>query len=265
MASRLRYSLVDVFTDQPLQGNPLCVVLDPCPPELMQRVAREANLSETTFPVKTGENSYEMRIFTPTMELPFAGHPSVGTAWLLGPGRWTQTTTGGSVVVEADERGAKMMQPQPEFAPVERQADDVLSALGLASAEKIVRATVGGTPHVLVATAEPIENLDPDPGRVADVSRSCGAFTLVPFRALDESTLHARVFASAAGIVEDPGSGSAAGPIGVLASDIWGTPANVTITMGAEIGRPSQLEVHIAEDIWVGGGVVMSAEGTFHV
>ena len=56
MVSRLRYRLVDVFTERPLEGNPLCVVLDPCPPELMQRIAREANLSETTFPVQTGEN-----------------------------------------------------------------------------------------------------------------------------------------------------------------------------------------------------------------
>ncbi len=76
----MRYRIVDVFTERPLEGNPLCVVLDPCPPELMQRIAREANLSETTFPVQTGENAYEMRIFTPTVELPFAGHTSLGTA-----------------------------------------------------------------------------------------------------------------------------------------------------------------------------------------
>src|SRR6266581_2872832 len=130
MVSPLRYRLVDVFTERPLEGNPLCVVLDSCPPELMQRIAREANLSETTFPVQTGENTYEMRIFTPTVELQFAGHPSLGTAWLLGPGRWTQTTTGATVIVEADERGATMTQPRPEFIQVEEEADYVMSALG---------------------------------------------------------------------------------------------------------------------------------------
>lgn len=265
MVSRLRYRLVDVFTERPLEGNPLCVVLDPCPPELMQRIAREANLSETTFPVQTGENAYEMRIFTPTVELPFAGHPSLGTAWLLGPGRWRQTTVGATVIVEADERGATMTQPRPEFAHVEEDADDVLSALGLSSADALYRSTAGGLTHLLVATSQPIDELDPDPGRVAQTSRSCGAHTLVPFRAFDESTLHARVFASAAGVVEDPGSGSAAGPIGLLARQVWGTHADVTITMGAEIGRPSRLEVHTDDDIRVGGSVVISAEGDFLV
>jgi trans-2,3-dihydro-3-hydroxyanthranilate isomerase len=69
-----------------LAGNPLCVVLDHCPVDLMQAVAREVNLSETTFPIQTGNDSYEMRIFSPTLELPFAGHPSIGTAWVLGAG-----------------------------------------------------------------------------------------------------------------------------------------------------------------------------------
>src|SRR5438876_209353 len=181
MTSRLRYCLVDVFTDRPLGGNPLCVILDPCPPQLMQRIAREANLSETTFPVQTTENAYEMRIFTPTVELPFAGHPSLGTAWLLGPGRWTQTTSGGTAIVEADQRGAKMTQPRPEFVPIEDRADEVLATLGLSSADAIIRSTAGGTTHVLVATSEPLGELDPDPGTVAQTSRSCEAHTLVPF------------------------------------------------------------------------------------
>lgn len=76
--ARLRYRLVDVFTDRPLSGNPLCVVLDACASEVMQKIAREPNLSETTFPSQTGDASYEMRIFSPTVELPFAGHPSIG-------------------------------------------------------------------------------------------------------------------------------------------------------------------------------------------
>jgi trans-2,3-dihydro-3-hydroxyanthranilate isomerase len=85
----------------------------------MQKIAREANLSETTFPSQIGDDSYEMRIFSPTVELPFAGHPSIGTAWLLGPRRWTQVTSGATVIVEADEHGATMTQPQPEFELLE--------------------------------------------------------------------------------------------------------------------------------------------------
>lgn len=157
MTSPLRYRIVDVFAERRFEGNSLCVVLDPCPPELMPRIAREANLSETTFPVQTGDNAYEMRIFTPVAELPFAGHPSPGTAWMLGPGRLTQTTTGATVIVEADGRGARMTPPRPEFAPLQQEADEVLAALGLSSADGIYRFTAGGTTHILVATSEPID------------------------------------------------------------------------------------------------------------
>lgn len=263
MTSALRYRIVDVFTEQQFTGNPLCVVLDPCPPDLMPRIAREVNLSETTFPVQTGDNAYGMRIFTPAAELPFAGHPSLGTAWLLGPGRWTQTTAGGTVIVEADERGARMTQPTPEFARIEEAAGEVLTTLGLSSADGIYRSTAGGTTHILVATSQSLDQLDPDPGRVAQASRACGGLTLVPFRTIDKSTLHARVFASAVGVIEDPGSGSAAGPIGLLARQLWGTNSDVTITMGVAMGRPSRIEVHAANEITVGGRVVLVAEGHF--
>jgi len=261
--STVRYRIVDVFTQTPLEGNPLCVVLDPCRSELMPRIAREVNLSETTFPVQTADDAYEMRIFTPTAELPFAGHPSLGTAWLLGSGRWRQTTSGGTVIVETDERGARMTQPKPEFAFIEKGADAVLSALGLSAADAIYRSTAGGTVHVLVATSEPIDEITPNPEAVTRASHDCGGISLVPFRAIDDATLQARLFAPAVGVPEDPGSGSAAGPIGLLAREIWGTEPSITIRMGAEIGRPSELEVDTAGEITVGGRVVASAEGRF--
>jgi trans-2,3-dihydro-3-hydroxyanthranilate isomerase len=261
--ARLRYRLVDVFTDAPLRGNPLCVVLDRCPEELMQAVAREVNLSETTFPTQLGADRYEMRIFSPTVELPFAGHPSIGTAWVLGPGRWTQVTSGATVTVEADEGGARMTQPFPEFEPVDEQRDEILAALGLAATDGVVRSTAGGTTHVLVATSEPIDGLDPDLGRVAAVSRRCRTHTVVTMRAIDRGQVHARVFGPAAGVSEDPGSGSAAGPIGLFARQLWGTDERLVVTMGAEIRRPSLLEVDISGEIVVGGRVVTSAEGEF--
>jgi trans-2,3-dihydro-3-hydroxyanthranilate isomerase len=260
---RLRYRLVDVFTDVPFRGNPLCVVLDRCPEELMQAVAREVNLSETTFPTQTSDDRYEMRIFSPTVELPFAGHPSIGTAWVLGPRRWTQVTSGATVTVEADERGARMTQPFPEFERVDEHRDEILAALGLSAADGVVRSTAGGTTHVLVATSEPIDGLVPDLGRVAAISRRCRSHTVVPMRELNRGQVHARVFGPAAGVSEDPGSGSAAGPIGLFARELWGTDERLVVAMGAEIGRPSQLEVDISREIVVGGHVVASAEGQF--
>jgi trans-2,3-dihydro-3-hydroxyanthranilate isomerase len=258
----VRYRIVDVFTERPLSGNALCVVTDPCPPEVMGRIAREVNLSETTFPVVTGDGAYEMRIFTPGGELPFAGHPSLGTAWVLGPGTWQQTTSGATVTIEADAAGAEMTQPDAELNEVE--AGPIVEALGLPGAEGAWRCDAGGTVHVLVPTAAPIGELQPDQLRVAAAAAEVDGISLAPFRRIDDQTLHVRVFVPAAGIVEDPGTGSAAGPIGVLARKLWGTGADITIRQGDEIGRACRISVHAeAGAVRVGGQVAGCAEGRF--
>jgi trans-2,3-dihydro-3-hydroxyanthranilate isomerase len=172
-------------------------------------------------------------------------------------------TSGATVTVQADELGARMTQPSPEFEPVDEYRDEILAALGLAAADGVVRSTAGGTTHVLVATSEPIDGLDPDLSRAAAVSRRCRSHTLVPMRAIDRGRIHARVFGPAAGVSEDPGSGSAAGPMGLFARQLWGTDERLMVTMGAEIRRPSLLEVDISGEIVVGGRVVTSAEGEF--
>lgn len=243
----MRYRIVDVFTDRPLTGNALCVVLDPCPAEAMAAVAREVNLSETTFPVVVADDRYEMRIFTPGGEIPFAGHPSLGTAWVLGPGRWTQVTSQVTVVVEADADGAVMSQPDPVFE--ER-------------GPAMWRGTIGGTTHLFVVTDAPLDM--PDLAAVAELTTREQAVGYVVFRRLDDATVQARVFAPASGIVEDPGTGSAAGAIGVLARRHLGTNVDITVHQGDEMGRPCRIEVHAAEgDIRVGGRVATCAEGRF--
>ena len=156
----MRYRIVDVFADRPLSGNPLCVVVDPCPASRMGAVAREVNLSETTFPTITGDRTYSMRIFTPAVEIPFAGHPTLGTAWVLGPGRWRQTTMGATVTVETTADGAVMSQPDPVITEVDPAGVDV--ALGLPGIEGAFLAVAGGTAHVLVPTAHPLEDLAPE-------------------------------------------------------------------------------------------------------
>jgi trans-2,3-dihydro-3-hydroxyanthranilate isomerase len=250
----LAYRIVDVFSDRPLAGNPLCVVLDPCPEAVMGALAREVNLSETTFPVVIDEGAYEMRIFTPTDELPFAGHPSLGTAWVLGPGHWRQTTSGATVDVEADADGAVMGQPDPTFEELDPTAP--AGALGVRAALGAWQATAGGMRHVIVATEEPLDRLG------ADVTAMRPGRTTVAVRPLDDRSLQVRAFMP--GIGEDPGTGSAAGPVALLARRLWGTAADVVIRQGAEIGRPSTIEVHAEEGaIRVGGRVVASAEGRF--
>ena len=262
MAIELRYRIVDVFTDRPLAGNAVCVVIDPCPEPVMAAIAREVNLSETTFPVVTDEAAYEMRIFTPRAELPFAGHPSLGTAWVLGPGRWTQTTEGAVVDVEAEATGAAMSQPDPAFREVDPTA--AVEALGLPGAEGAYVASLAGLAHVLVPTEAPLERLTPSPGAVAEAARAAGGISLCPVRRLDDRTLHARVFAPLAGVPEDPGTGSAAGPLGLLARRLWGTSEDVAVLQGLELRRPCRIEVHAEEgSIRVGGRVTTSAEGRF--
>ncbi len=262
MAVELRYRIVDVFSDRPLAGNALCVVLDPCPEPVMAAIAREVNLSETAFPVVTGDASYEIRIFTPRTELPFAGHPSLGTAWCLGAGRWEQTSEGGTVLVEVDAQGAVMSQPTPRFTDADPASG--VEALGLGGAKMASVAEAAGVRHLILATDAALEDLSPDSQRVVAATRHARADTICVVRRLDDATLHVRLFAPLLGISEDPGTGAAAGPIGLLARRLWGTAVDLNILQGAEVGRPCRIEVHAEEGaLRVGGRVAACAEGIF--
>ena len=267
MASeQLAYRIVDVFSDRPLAGNGLCVVSGvPSDESLMQKIAREMNLSETTFVTLTADHAYDVRIFTPSEELPFAGHPSVGSAWTLGPGTWTQRSAGATVTIEVDGNGATMSQPDPTFTEV--YPEDAATAWGLAAgaAPNAFVADVGGTRHLLVATAAPIESLHPDNNRLLAAARAVRAAGVGVMRKIDSTTIHVRLVApSETASFEDPGTGSAAGPVGVLARRLWGVDADLLVRQGDEIGRPCRIHVH-AEDgnVRVGGAVAPFAGGTF--
>jgi len=258
---RFAYRIVDVFTERPLAGNALCVVLDPVPPPVMAALAREVNLSETAFPVVVADGEYEVRIFTPGAELAFAGHPTLGTAWVMGAGRWTQRSSGATVAVEATDRGAAMEAPEPSFEDVDPAP--AVAALGLAGAEAAVVAEAGGIRHLLVATEAALAGLDPDLTAVAALQRRHRTASVAAVHRLDDRTLHARVFCPGLGIPEDPGTGSAAGPFGRLARDRWAMEPELTIHQGDQIGRPCRIEVHAGEVLRVGGAVTPVAEGQF--
>jgi trans-2,3-dihydro-3-hydroxyanthranilate isomerase len=261
---QLAYRVVDVFSERPLAGNALCVVLDPCPDELMAPIAREVNLSETTFPTVTGPSSYDVRIFAPGVELPFAGHPTLGTAWALGERTWSQTSPGATVTVQADAGGARVHQPVPTVAPF--PADAAVAALGLPGVDGCWLAEAGGTRHLIVATGAPIDRLEPDLRACAAAMEAAatGPTTLAVVRRRDDANLHVRVFVPGMGIPEDPGTGSAAGPIGTVAHHLWGTDRSVTISQGVEIGRPCTITVELTDDgPIVGGRVSLCAEGRF--
>ncbi|MGH7748564.1 MAG: PhzF family phenazine biosynthesis protein, partial [Candidatus Dormibacteria bacterium] len=120
--------------------------------------------------------------------------------------------------------------------------------------------------HLVAAVDAPIDALRPDPEAARELLDAQATTTLALVRRLDAGTLHVRVFFRAVGIAEDPGTGSVAGPIGVLARRVWGLGPNLLIRQGDEIGRPSRIRVHAEPgDLRVAGGVVLVAEGRFAV
>jgi trans-2,3-dihydro-3-hydroxyanthranilate isomerase len=155
-----------------------------------------------------------------------------------------------------------MTQPDPELVPVD--PGPLAAAVGLPGAEAAFAARAAGLTHVLVATDADITSLRPDPNAVSRAASAVGGMSIAPVRRLDDYTLHVRLFAPGAGVGEDPGTGSAAGPIGMMARQEWGAAREVTILQGAEIGRPCRIEV-VAEpgDVRVGGAVTACAEGRF--
>jgi trans-2,3-dihydro-3-hydroxyanthranilate isomerase len=277
----LRYVIADVFTDRPLAGNQLAVFTDArsLDAETMQALALETGFSESVFVLPAeGEADVRIRIFTPRVELPLAGHPVLGTAFVLGgplqQGMLRLETGMGVVpiVLERDESGAivfgRMTQPVPAIEPYP-EPDELLEALGVESSSLPVERYDNGVPHTFVAleTAERVASLQPDLQRLADLGVKANCF------ARSGERWKTRMFAPSAGVAEDPATGSAAGPLachlcrhGLLA---WGT--EIEIEQGAEIGRPSTLYARAEgrdgeiEGVEVGGRAVVVARGEFRL
>jgi trans-2,3-dihydro-3-hydroxyanthranilate isomerase len=286
---RVPFRLVDVFTDRPLAGNQLCVVPDPevvrgLSAETMQSIALEIGFSETTFVTSAGGSRYSMRIFTPGMELPFAGHPTLGTAFVLvSQGRVaspvTQEVAAGEFQVEVNPvgRSARMRQRPPQFGPPVEDLGAVAAAAGLRREElnlELRPAVVStGLPHLIVAAADEnaVARARPDEAALGEVLRGGGADGFYLFALSAEGRAKARMFAPDVGVSEDPATGSAAGPLGAyLAREGLLSLGRLTISQGEELGRPSTLLVEVEPDgetwrVSVGGGVHVVGEGAFEV
>ncbi|HTJ60030.1 MAG TPA: PhzF family phenazine biosynthesis protein [Candidatus Saccharimonadales bacterium] len=251
--TRHEYVLVDVFTDRKFGGNQLAVFRDGAgiPDGSMQAAAKELNLPETTFvvPAERGGDR-KLRIFTPARELPFAGHPTVGTAYVLSDSRDATLRLEeqvGTLEVTVRDGFTEMEQPLPTFEPV---AD-----------------------RVAVAASLSLDATDLDPALPIEVGSSGNRFLFVAVRTLDAvrrasprglaeaayifttqtvepgSTVHGRMYAPWQGIAEDPATGSANGPLGAyLVRHGLSDGARIVSEQGFEMGRPSLLYVR------VGGG-----------
>jgi trans-2,3-dihydro-3-hydroxyanthranilate isomerase len=277
----LRYVVCDVFTDRPLTGNQLGVFTDgrDLDDETMQSLARELNYSETVFVLPSDEAHARIRIFTPAKELPFAGHPTLGSAFVLGgPLQLAEIrleTGNGVVPVRLEREGprivfGRMEQPLPSFEPYADEAE-LLAALGVERSELPVEVYDNGIQHVYVAlgSERQVAALKPDISRLAELPAVVG----VNCFAGSGSKWKTRMFAPGGGVAEDPATGSAAGPLALHLAR-HGRIAfgdEIEITQGVEIRRPSTLYARIdgsaekLERVEVGGSAVVVARGEFRL
>lgn len=290
--SVLRYHVVDVFTDVAFAGNPLAVVLgaEDLSTMQMQRLAREFHLSETAFPLlhdaqaATAAADYRLRIFTPEVELPFAGHPSIGSAWLLhdlglvqprgqrlvqlcgagvlellvGPRRVTLTGAPGQVGPRLD--------PAPALAAVGLTEADLLDVQRYPpsiSSAGLAYAVVPVTPAALAACQPNSPALRQAFSYPSDAT---GVYVVTWDGAARPLQVHARMFAGDVGVDEDAATGSAALALGWYLTDLGvvGAGEHVTVHQGEDMGRPSLLEVSVARSVArsEGEGLVVRVAGS---
>jgi trans-2,3-dihydro-3-hydroxyanthranilate isomerase len=301
----LEYLQLDVFTERPFEGNQLAVFLDArgVEPSLMQAIAREMNFSESTFllPAERPDTDIRMRIFTPGAELPMAGHPTIGSTFALAhqgviaPARerFVFGLGVGPTTVELAWKGEAL-----SFATMDQRLPDV--RVPLASPEQVLRA-VGldqsaftqtklpmediscGVPYILVpvATRAAVDAAVPDTAALRQVKGAFGSDHIAIYLFSTESTgddvtAYSRMFAAGLGVVEDPATGSACGPLGcylVTHGIVKGEAATKMVSwQGVAMGRPSRIHISITQDaagaisrVQVGGKAVVIARGTLTI
>jgi len=280
-----RYTIADVFTEVPLQGNQVAVFTDASglSDEVMQRAAREMNLSETVFVFRAGDPNAHLRvrIFTPATELPFAGHPVLGTAFVVGRAMGSNVVrleTGLGVVpvtLQRADSGAPTYGEMEQFVPASEPfdaVDELVAALGLAPGAGAlpIEGYRNGPVHVYVElpSEEAVAALKPD---LAALER-LGVYGFNCFAGTGERW-KTRMFGPALGVAEDPATGSAAGPLAVHlvrhGRVAFGT--DIEIVQGVEIGRRSVLHARVegagdhVERVFVGGSAVIVARGEYRL
>jgi trans-2,3-dihydro-3-hydroxyanthranilate isomerase len=288
MSTHTFYQL-DVFARDPLAGNPLAVFPDAAGLDAatMQRLAREMNLSETTFVLPSTTATRRVRFFTPAAEIPLAGHPTIGTWWLLaelgalpldanGTTRVTQETGAGVLPVDIETRDGTvtrvvMTQAEPQFGETvaggARLAKALGGAAGLLPKHPVPQIVSTALPQLMVPVRS-LQKLEALPSggagmALATLLRAVGTdcAMLYTLETVDPTaTVHCRMFAPGLGVPEDPATGSAAGALGCYL--VWHALvrphdgiARLVVEQGLEIGRPSRIEVDVA----VGNGGEITA------
>jgi PhzF family phenazine biosynthesis protein len=277
MAER-RIHYVDVFTAVPLLGNPVAVVLDGdgLTSDTMQAIARWTNLSETTFVLPSDRGDYGLRIFTPVDELPFAGHPSVGSAHAVldagvatGPDMTQDCAAGLVPVTRGDDGVITLITPRTD--PTDRSVDHAAVAAALrvddaALADPIV---IDAGPYWLVArlpSAGAVDRLQPDLPAITALSDSDPQLTGITVYGHDAGDrVTVRSFAPAVAVAEDPVCGSGNAAVGRHRALTEGATAGYTAHQGAALHRDGRVAVDYQDDqVTIGGHAVTTVRGTLH-
>jgi PhzF family phenazine biosynthesis protein len=251
-----RFKQVDVFTDRPFQGNPVAVVIDAegLDTAAMQRIASWTNLSETTFLLKSGVADYRLRIFTPRQELPFAGHPTIGSAHAAlesgfatpSDGRLRQECGAGVLDLSVESGKIFVRAPQPKIRPVDKP---VFGA-------KALRIDVG--PVWLTAQVDDVAGLKPDMAAIAELSAALEATGVTVFDARYE----VRSFAPLHGIPEDPVCGSGNICVAAYLRFFGKAEPSYAARQGMQVGREGRIAMRVSDkEIWLGGAAVTCVDG----
>lgn len=281
----MRFFQLDVFAERPYEGNPLAVFPEASDltGEQMRAVAREMNLSETCFVTAVDPGGYDVRIFTPQEELPFAGHPTIGTAWLLShigtlsASSATQRSAAGETPLEVRdglwwfEREGTAERDLGETKPTSSAA--LADALGLAEGDLGLDAREFGRPGRLMPAFSdaglsqlmvPLKNLDAlDRCKPrADLLTEGGAMGAYCVTAARAGGLRTRGFWPGVGVDEDPATGSACAALGIYLADRLGD-VDLQVTQGVEMGRRSVMQMRAAKGrVSIGGACALILEGT---
>jgi trans-2,3-dihydro-3-hydroxyanthranilate isomerase len=270
----MKITIVDVFAEQPFAGNQLAVVHDAAAltTQQMQTIALETNFSETTFITREAAGEADVRIFTPVSELPFAGHPTLGTAWVLtgGSGSIRLNLAAGSVPVSFHD-GIGWMTPPPVTFEAGEASELAARLVGLphetlaADDYPLRYATVG--PRFLmigITTLVDLKRVRIDEQLFHELSADGTVFSVFVFT--DQSyepaaDFAARMFFAVDGIREDPATGSANAAFAAYLRSLEQSERQVVVDQGVEINRPSRLYLRIADELQVGGRVQPVLQG----
>lgn len=298
----LPYALIDVFTDQPFGGNQLAVFQPKkqLPQELMQNIARELNLSETVFiyPAANPANTRKLRIFTPQTELPMAGHPTIGAAFVLtdterdlphtGTTNWVFEEQVGDIAVTIHRKDGRttrteMKQPVPEFGELIHDRKLAARLLSVTEEElhkdRPIQTVSSGVPFLYI----PLRSLDAMK-RISfrlDIWKQhfndLHIFTFATETVHPDCSVHSRMFAPAMGISEDPATGAASGPLGaylthhdIIPFEDSGETAHIRSEQGIELGRPSFIDITVVKngngmkEVMIGGQSVVIGKGEIY-